>query len=153
MSGVGKNLSRQSGPCEQGWINAHLEGLGCILIGNEQGTFKDGNSFCYSNSAHLVEVLTEGQMDYIVTELQLLESLVGRRWYLGGGTDWKSEGRWYWANSLIPLEEFVWAESQPNDGISADFFVFWPNGRYYGADEGHHPDRQDIFYPICQKFM
>ena len=37
-------------------------------------------------SSHLIEVLTEDQMDYIVMELQLLETLLGARIYWGGGT-------------------------------------------------------------------
>ena len=94
-SGIANNPSGDSGPCEPGWMDAHMEGLGCLLFGTEPGTFQDGNTFCYSNSAHLVEILTESQMDYMVMELQLLETFLGQRFYCGGGTDWNSEGRPY----------------------------------------------------------
>ena len=143
-SGGAKNPS-----CDPGWMDAHLEGLGCLLFGNEPGTFEDANRFCYNNSAPLVEILTEGQMDYMVMELQLLETFLGPRFYCGGGTDWNSEGRWYWANSLIPIEDFVWTKGEPNEGIKANYFAFWPTSGYYGADEGRGEDK---YYPICQKF-
>ena len=81
-------------------------------------------------------------------ELQLLETFVGPRFYCGGGTDWNSEGRWYWANSLIPIEDFVWAKDQPNDGIMANYFAFGPGLGYYGGAFGD----SDNYYPICQKF-
>ena len=147
-SRIANNPSGDSGPCEPGWMDAHLEGLGCLLFGTESGTFQDANTFCYNNSAHLVEILTESQMDFMVMELQLLETLLGPRFYWGGGTDWNSEGRWYWANSLIPIEDFVWAEGEPNDGIRANYLTFWPARGYYMADELTH-----ILYPLCQKFM
>ena len=101
-------------------MDAHMEGLGCLLFGTEPGTFQDGNTFCYSNSAHLMEILTESQMDYMVMELQLLESFLGPRIYCGGGTDWNREGQWYWAHSLSPVGNFVWHDYEP-DG---DFLSF-----------------------------
>ena len=91
-------------------MDAHLEGLGCLLFGTEPGTIHYANEFCYNNSAHLVEILTESQMDYMVMELQLLESFLGPRRFWGGGTDWNSEGHWYWAHSQIPIEDFVWGK-------------------------------------------
>ena len=82
-------------------------------------------------------------------ELQLLETLLGARLYWGGGTDWNREGQWYWAHSLIPVEDFVWAiKGQPNEGIRANNFAFWPTDGYYGADESNNSRDH---YIICQK--
>ena len=149
-SGVTENPSwdSDSGPCEPGWMDAHLEGLGCLLFGTEPGSFLDANTFCYNNSANLVEILTESQMDFMVMELLLLESLLGPRFYWGGGTDWNSEGRWYWANSLIPIEDFVWAKGEPNRGTEENYFTFWPELEYYGGDINHDSPGT---YPICQR--
>ena len=130
-------------------MDGHLEGLGCLLFGNEQGTFQDGNTFCHNNSAHLVEILTESQIDYMVMELQLLESFLGPRTYLGGGTDWNREGQWYWANSLIPIESFVWDKGEPNHGTEENYLGFYAELGYYCADLGN--TRTD-YYPICQKY-
>ena len=138
-----------AGPCEPGWMDAHLEGLGCLLFGTEPGTFQDANTFCFNKSAHLVEVVTEDQMNYMVMELQLLETLLGERWYWGGGTDWNREGQWYWAHSLIPIETFVWGKEEPNRGINENYMVFFPKHGYYCADIENEYGSP---YPICQKY-
>ena len=130
-------------------MDAHLEGLGCLLFGTEPGTFQDANTICHNNSAHLVEILTESQMDYMVMELQLLDSFLGPRFYLGGGTDWNREGQWYWAHSLIPIESFVWAKGQPNHRISENYLGFHPLTGYDCHDLGN--TKTDL-YPICQKY-
>ena len=129
-------------------MDAHLEGLGCLLFGTEPGTFQDANTFCFNNSAHLVEILTESQMDYMVMELQLLESFVGPRQYWGGGTDWNREGHWYWAHSLIPIESFVWYKTEPNQRITENYMGFHPSQGYYCRDVGNDNDE---YFPICQK--
>ena len=155
-SEVAENPSGDSGPCEPGWVDATDLDLGCLLIGNDYGTFQDANTFCYNNSAHLVEIFTENQMDFMLMQLEFLETVTGRgRAYWAGGTDWNREGQWYWAHSLMPIESFVWYSppfdgpaQQPNGDTNDNYMTFYPGLGYYCDDV---PNFWDQGYPICQK--
>ena len=147
-SGVAENQSGDLGPCESGWVDAKDLDLGCLFLGNDYGTFQDANTFCYNKSAHLVEILTENQMDFMVMQLQLLQTVTGGRAYWAGGTDWNREGQWYWAHSLIPIESFVWYKGESQEGTNNNYMVFYPGLGYYCADVINDWDQG---YPICQK--
>ena len=62
--------------CDSGWLDGSSVGLGCLMFGTDPMTFLEANKFCYKNSAHLVEILSEAQMDYMKVELQLRETMV-----------------------------------------------------------------------------
>ena len=111
----------------------------------------EANKYCtFNNSAHLVEVLTQDQMDFLIMELEFLETTDGARSYWSGGADWNREGQWYWANSLLPVEDFVWHTGQPDGGLNdGNYLDFYSGFNYFGSD---HPGTGN-FYPICQKPM
>ena len=111
----------------------------------------EANKYCtFNKSAHLVEVLTQDQMDFFVMELEFLETHDGARNYWSGGTDWNREGQWYWANSLLPVEDFVWHTGQPDGGLNGgNYLDFYSGFNYFGSD---YPGTGN-FYPICQKPM
>ena len=109
-------------------------------------TYQDANTFCYNHSTLLVEVHDTDQMDFMVMELQLLETFTGKRNYWAGGTDMNREGQWYWSHSLIPIEEFVWARGQPDGGALSNYFVF-NDEDYMGED---YPS-SSFAYALCQK--
>ena len=132
--------------CDPGWSDAYFVGLGCVKFGVDPMTYQEANEFCYNNSAYLVEIHDTDQMDFMMMELKLLETFVGKRNYWGGGTDMNREGQWYWSHSLIPIEEFVWARGQPDGGAMSNYFVF-SDEDYMGDD---YPS-SSFAYALCQK--
>ena len=136
-----------SEPCDEGWVDAHFVGMDCLKFVTDEMDFDAANDYCYHNSSHLIEVHTQNQMEFLIMEFQLLETLVGPRSYWGGGTDWNREGQWYWGNSLLPVEDFVWANSEPNSGSKYNYLYFFSGFYYHAADAGVN----NKFYPICQK--
>ena len=140
--------SSDGSSCDPGWSDAHFVGLGCLKFSVNPMTYQEANAFCYNNSAYLVEIHDTDQMDFMVMELRLLETFVGKRNYWGGGTDMNREGQWYWSHSLRPISDQVWHPSQPNEGILANYFGFLFLFQYYGADV---VSDYDGAFPICQK--
>ena len=108
----------------------------------------EANKFCgLNNSAHLVELFTSDQMDFLIMELQLLEVQTGPRDYWGGATDLGREGQWYWMNSLLPVEDFVWANGEPNGNTEENFIDFTSYLAYMLNDTVFNRSN----FPICQK--
>ena len=71
--------SAQDVDCPSGWRDASSEGLGCLLFSAETGmNWNEASDFCKASQdgAHLVEILTSEQMDFIMIELQLTEDVV-----------------------------------------------------------------------------
>ena len=135
-----------SGTCDLGWSDAHFVNMGCLYFGTERMNIDNANKFCgLNNSAHLVEVLTSNQMDFLVNQLQLLEIQTGSKSYWGGATDFGREGQWYWMNSLLPVEDFVWGWGQPNEGYDGNYLDF------FSDTLGSVSLSQSVRVPICQK--
>ena len=134
-----------SAACEPGWMDASSVNLGCLKFGTEAVSYQEANSFCQENGAFLIEIFSAVQMEFMVMELQLLETLTGARFYWGGGTDLNREGQWYWSHSLIPIEDFVWARGQPDGGLLSNYFVF-SDQDYMGDD---YPS-SSFAYALCQ---
>ena len=65
-----------------------------------------------------------------------------------GGTDIGREGGWYWANSLLPVEDFMWHSGTPNCGTDCNCMIIANSYNY----EGNDYNCQNKLYPICQKF-
>ena len=70
----------------------------------------------------------------------------GDNHYLIGGTDQGREGSWYWANSLEPVEDFVWHNSEPNNGIEYNCMLY--NHAYDSAEDC--PCGVAYWSPLCQ---
>ena len=132
--------------CEPGWMDGHSVNLGCLKFGSEAVSYQEAHKICHEAGAFLIEIFSKGQMDFMVMELALLETLTGARFYWGGGTDMNREGQWYWSHSLIPIEEFVWARGQPDGGALSNYFVF-NDEDYMGED---YPS-SSFAYALCQK--
>ena len=133
--------------CEPGWMDGNSINLGCLKFGSEAVSYQEAHKICHEAGAFLVEIFSKGQMDFMVMELALLETFVGKRFYWGGGTDLNREGQWYWSHSLIAIEEFVWARGQPDGGPLSNYFVF-NDEDYMGED---YPS-SSFAYALCQKF-
>ena len=133
--------------CDQGWMDAHSANLGCLQFGSEAVSYQEAHKICHEAGAYLVEIFSPGQMDFMVMELALLQTLTGPRFYWGGGTDMNREDQWYWSHSLIPMEEFVWARNQPDGGAMSNYFVFSDKDDHMGED---YPS-SSFAYALCQK--
>ena len=86
-------------------------------------------------------------MDFLIMELQLLEVQTGPRDYWGGATDFGREGQWYWMNSLLPVEDFVWGNTEPNGNFNENYHEFYHTRDYLSQDI----NQNDANFPICQK--
>ena len=105
-----------TGRCPEGWVDAHWAEMGCLLFNTSRPyTWELANNYCnQEENASLVEILTPEQHEFVILELEhMAESGYDSAWWTSG-TDMGKEGRWYWAQSLALVEEFVWFGNEPN---------------------------------------
>ena len=146
-----KQPEENSGLCPDHWIDATLSGLGCLYFNSSSGaTWEEASNWCQhpDNNASLLEIWSELQLDFVQSELILLDNGVSNGWWTGA-TDLGREGRWYWAGSLATVGEFIWwSGGQPNGGTGSN--CMWLEGGYsfFGADLSCGP--YEIFF-ICQR--
>ena len=72
-------VSAKDVDCPPGWRDGSSVGLGCLLFSPETGlNWNDARDFCKTSQdrAHLIEILTSEQMDYMMAELALFEAEV-----------------------------------------------------------------------------
>ena len=75
-------VSAQDVDCPAGWRDGSSVGLGCLLFNPETGlNWNEASDFCKTSqdSAHLIEILTSEQMDFMMVELALFEAEVGTK--------------------------------------------------------------------------
>ena len=77
-------------------------------------------------------------------ELYVLEDQTGPRHWWTGATDIGNEGNWFWVSSKETMADFVWHDSQPNDGYNGNCMELCPN-------QGVDVSCAEKFYPICQR--
>ena len=133
--------------CDKGWLDGHSVEMGCMKLGTEPMSLADANAYCQGEKAFLIEILTSPQMEFLIGQLELFETVVGVRGYWGGGSDFNRDGAWYWSSSLHPVEDFVWALGQPDGGADQNYMAFFTANDYYACDIDTH----DQYYPICQR--
>merc|ERR1711973_558396 len=135
-------------PCPEGWMDASYMDLGCIFFANRGFSWADADNYCQENSSALLEVHSETLMDFIRSELFVLENFVGDHVWWTGGSDVGREGQWYWTHTLKDIGEFVWKEDYPMGGIERQYLALSNDYDYFGADF-----KNDFHtgYPICQK--
>ena len=72
-------VSAQDVDCPSGWRDGSSVGLGCLLFSAETAmNWNEASDFCRTgqDTAHLLEILTSEQMDFMMAELGLLEAAV-----------------------------------------------------------------------------
>ena len=121
--------------------------MGCLLFKPSTAySWDQANNHCNLEAdSSLVEILTPEQHEYIIMELQLLADNGKKHDWWTSGTDVGKQGRWFWAQSLQLVEQFVWGDDEPNTptnncmflSAARNFMVFDRNC----ASE---------MYPICQ---
>ena len=117
-------------------------------------SWHEAQSFCNSkdtNSAHLVEIFTQEQQDYMEMKAYESELLTGREreWWIGL-TDDNSEGRWFWINSLQVAEFLPWGVWQPDGDEMANFGAMFAGFGYRWTDETSAFEYRGGAHPICQ---
>ena len=106
---------------------------------------------CYqTHNSHLVEIYTQFQQDFLTMMALFLEEVTTEysNWWIGL-TDAGREGKWYWSNSLKPVNFTAWGAGQPNQGIDANYAGLYPAFDYKWDDMLE----TDLRYSICQFFM
>ena len=136
-----------TGSCPEGWVDAHVAEMGCLLFNTSRPyTWELANNYCnLEENASLVEILTPEQHEFVIMVLKFLADNGEPHSWWTSGTDMGKEGRWYWAQSLALVEEFVWWGSEPN--VPTENCMLLVAG--YGYMAGDYPC-DTAWYPICQ---
>ena len=118
---------------------------GCIYDNHaamEQMTQEEAYIFCNNidSRARLMEIHYEEEMQY----LKAITDREGAYAFWLGGTDLGFEGLWIWENSREPVGDFVWADGQPDDGITHNCMA-WGTG-----DVAFDNPCTYKYYPLCQ---
>merc|ERR1711973_270376 len=133
-----------SGSCPSGWD------MGCLYFNSTKAlaSWDDSASMCQmaTPNATLVEILTELQMDFVQNNIELLEAHESPRYWWTGATDVGMNGRWMWAPSSTPVEDFIWAPGYPKNQLPSNCMMI-----HYSYDAGYNQfcDYTSA-YPLCQ---
>ena len=138
-----------SGSCPSGWVDASFVDMGCLYFNSTKGeSWDDAVISCQmaTPNASLVEILTENQMAFVQMEIELLEAHEGTHFWWTGATDVGIIGKWFWAPSLSPVEEFIWAPGYPKSELKNNCMMI-----HYNLDAGYdmYCDYTNA-YPLCQ---
>ena len=134
--------------CPAHWIDASLNGMGCLLFSNtERLTWESASVACQEAGSTLVEILNERQLDFVRSELFFLADVgVSGDWWTYG-TDFGREDQWIWMSSLSAVADFVWHTGEPN-GDTTQNCMWMGKGVEFMADDMQCD--AEYFY-ICQK--
>ena len=145
---------------------------GCFLFNASQKyNLDDAQAYCQGvENATLIEIFTEEQLDFFKMARFAIEGQDMRKnWWLGGtdrGRDGDfcncifyfdicsysyicREGDWFWMNSLRPVGDFVWWQTQPSGGLDE-------NCMHCTVDAGlgfWDGPCDDEYYPVCQRIV
>ena len=93
--------------CEDiGWVDGESVNLGCLLFLKISKKYSVAKKYCTQNDAHLVEIFSSKQMDFLVRKLKSLDE-GNRTYWWGGATDGQEEGAWQWnlaGTKVVELE-------------------------------------------------
>merc|ERR1712126_593339 len=108
-----------SGACPSGWVDASFVDMGCLFFNSTKAlaSWDDSASMCQmaTPNASLVEILNETQMAFVQMNIELLEAHEAPRHWWTGATDVGINGRWIWAPSSTPVEDFIWHTGYPKN--------------------------------------
>ena len=84
-------------------------------------------------------------MDFVQMMLEMIEEHESARHWWTAATDVGINGKWFWAASLAPVEDFVWHTGYPNNYIDRNCMML-----YASYKEGENYPCENSFYPLCQ---
>merc|ERR1712037_204622 len=142
--------AKSSGTCPDKWVDASFVEMGCLYFNStETLTWDEANNMCQMGSnSTLVDITTEMQMAFLQMELNVIADHDGggKQWWTAG-TDVGINGRWIWATTLAPVEEYVFHPDHPNgDIVQCNYLLLSPAYEYLAFT-------QSATYkcnPICQ---
>merc|ERR1711953_586480 len=107
-----------SGNCPDKWVDASFVEMGCLYFNSTEAitAWDETSSMCQTATPNstLVEIRTEMQMAFIQMEMEVLADHEGGRSWWTAATDVGINGKWVWATSLTPVEDYVWRDSYPS---------------------------------------
>ena len=110
-----RDLARRSfnEACDIGWIDGNLVQLGCLLFGNEKMNWTQASTFCKRENSRLVEIHDKNQEIFIKSYIKIIDAISNATisWWAGGTDDANRD--WLWAESRLPIQDFVWASGEP----------------------------------------
>ncbi|CAG7827148.1 unnamed protein product, partial [Allacma fusca] len=101
-----------------------------LLEGSENVDWNTSESMCKAKGLQLAALENSRENDLVsnflvsrapITTLSFVHACLG-------GSDKKSEGRWYWSGSNKPLTYTNWAESEPDKSSNYDCMMMVPVG-------------------------
>ena len=130
------NQSNLGCECEDGWLDSRENKLGCLLFESSVRSYSEASQYCEDRNAHLVEVLTQEQLDFLRNHLRntygagigsCTNAATCWCWWGGatkgqnprqkracGGIESCGRAYWYWPNSGQQVGNFIWADSDPD---------------------------------------
>ena len=107
--------------CDDGWVDGHSVGMGCLLFKKTLKSHPEAKTFCQGQgrTSALVEVYSPDQLNFLRGKL----SVLGSDWW-GGATDERREGSWHWPRSGAGVVQGVWARGYPSRDSNQNFFCF-----------------------------
>ena len=105
-------VAKEDSVCDDRWHDGSHLHMGCLLISKQTpfSTYSEAVAFCGRKNAHLVEIMTQEQLNFIREILMLVDKNGSSNWW-GGATE-KEDGSWMWTRSNNPVMEFVWYQSR-----------------------------------------
>ena len=123
--------------------------MGCLYFNSTAAlVWDDTVTMCQkaTPNATLVEILTENQMAFVQMEIEVLKPHEGPHHWWTGATDHGINGRWIWAPSLAPVEEFIWHTGYPKSELKANCMMI-----HSSYDAGYNVACDyTAAYPLCQ---
>ena len=137
--------------CEDtGWVNGKSVNLGCLWFEKSNMDYYVAENFCAIKEAHLVEILSSDQMDFMAEKLNLHGYGNKTTFWWGGATDEAKEGTWIWSQSGLEVGPFVWGEAEPSLNADRNLLCFNSKTDFLGDDcQGDCNDCN--YFTICQK--
>merc|ERR1712181_203211 len=127
-----------SGNCPDKWVDASFVDMGCLYFNSTAGLAWDAaNVMCQMGSnSTLIAIENEMQLAFLQMELNVIADHDGRthNWWTAG-TDVGINGRWIWATTLNPIQEYIWEPSKPNIGRDDwNYLYLYATSDYLGVN-------------------
>ena len=133
--------------CQEGWIDTTSVGLGCLHfdIWNYY-TWEEARLYCTEMGGRLVEIYNQEQQEVIVTAIH---GVGYRTWWNGATRQARLDSphpAWYWADSMVELEQFGWGEDKPSGKEDHDCAFMYYGIGFDWMDAPCH----DSYKAVCQ---
>merc|ERR1712172_383907 len=145
------SAAEELGSCPEDWTDASFVDMGCLYFNNtERLDWMEANEYCQTGlpelNSSLVELKTSEQLAFLQMLLDFDSDFAAGSWI--AGTNVGSSGRWFWATTLSPVEDFVWADGEPSRSNNGTVSCLMLATDFDLMGLSIECDRNE--YPICQ---